>query len=112
MLASTDCAPLKVLTPSLAERLRIFNAAARTLQLMGVRLLHLAPLENKLTIEPEAGRKLLSAGRVGGYQRFGTAGSNRYVAQFQGVSLEWREPISYARPDSWALPQLNQGTLQ
>lgn len=56
MLASTDHATMKVLTPTLAERLRIFNAAARTLQLMGVRLLHLAPLENKLTIEPEAGR--------------------------------------------------------
>lgn len=104
MHAATDHLPLKVLTPSLAERLRVFNQAARSLQNMQIRLLCVDPVENRLTIAPEAGRLLLAERLVEGYQRHGTAGSNRYVVQFQGVTLEWREPISYARPDSWALP--------
>ena len=36
MLGSTSSAPLKVLTPTLADRLRVFNAAARTLLAAGV----------------------------------------------------------------------------
>ena len=52
MLASTERTPLKVLTPSLAERLRVFNAAARELQRMGVRLHCVDPVSNRLTIAP------------------------------------------------------------
>ena len=59
MLASTSCTPLKVLTPRLADRLRVFNQCARTLQQMGVRLLRIDPMENSLTIEPAAGFKIV-----------------------------------------------------
>ena len=107
MLASTDRASLKVLTPSLAERLRVFNAAARELQRMGIRLHCVDPVGNRLTIDPEGGRRLLAANMVEGYQRHGTAGSNRYIVQFQGVTLEWREPISFARPSDWARPTIH-----
>ncbi|AZC67398.1 hypothetical protein [Pseudomonas chlororaphis] len=102
MLASTDRPALKVLTPTLAERLSVFNKAARTLQQLGVRLLRIEPLENSLTIEPAAGFKIVGTQPVTGFQKHPSAGSTRYVVQFQGVTLEWREPISAARPDDWA----------
>lgn len=102
MLASTSCTPLKVLTPRLADRLRVFNQCARTLQQMGVRLLRIEPIENSLTIEPAAGFKIVGTQPVTGYQRHPSAGSTRYVVQFQGVTLEWREPISATRPEDWA----------
>ncbi|APC16317.1 hypothetical protein BLL42_11480 [Pseudomonas frederiksbergensis] len=107
MLASTNRTPLKVLTPSLAERLRVFNHAARALQSMRIRLLSLDPLENRLTIDPDAGRRLVDARAVSGYQRHASAGSTRYTVLFQGVTLEWRETISAARPDDWARPTLH-----
>jgi hypothetical protein len=102
MLASTSCTPLKVLTPRLADRLRVFNQCARTLQQMGVRLLRIEPMENSLTIEPAAGFKIVGTQPVTGYQRHPSAGSTRYVVQFQGVTLEWREPISASRPADWS----------
>lgn len=107
MLASTNRTLLKVLTPSLAEHLRVFNHAARTLQSMRIRLLSLDPVQNRLTIDPEAGRALINARAVSGYQRHASAGSTRYTVLFQGVTLEWREPISAARPDDWARPTLH-----
>ena len=102
MLASTSCTPLKVLTPRLADRLRVFNQCARTLQQMGVRLLRIEPMENSLTIEPAAGFKIVGTQPVTGYQRHPSAGSTRYVVQFQGVTLEWRQPISASRPADWS----------
>lgn len=101
MLAPINCT-LKVLTPSLAEHLRVFNHAARTLQAMRVRLLSLDPIQNRLTILPEAGRALIDARAVSGYQRHASAGSTRYTVLFQGVTLEWSEPISASRPDDWS----------
>lgn len=103
-MATTEQRPLKVLTPTLAERLQVFNAAARTLQQMGVRLLALVPLENRLNIRPEDGRALINRRLTEGYQRFGSAGSTRYSVQFQGVTLEWREPISHTRPEEYSDP--------
>ncbi|WP_324710221.1 hypothetical protein [Pseudomonas citronellolis] len=94
MQPSTN-APLKVLTPQFAERLRIFNSAARDLQRMGIRLHRIEPNENRLTISPEDGQRLVSLQRAWGYQRHGTAGSTRYSAQFMGVEIVWSEPISY-----------------
>ncbi|WP_338139894.1 hypothetical protein [Pseudomonas citronellolis] len=79
MQPSTN-APLKVLTPQFAERLRIFNSAARDLQRMGIRLHRIEPNENRLTISPEDGQRLVSLQRAWGYQRHGTAGSTRYSA--------------------------------
>lgn len=107
MIASTNSTLLKVLTPSLAEHLRVFNHAARTLQSLRIRLLSLHPVQNRLTIEPDAGRRLLEARAVSGYQRHASAGSTRYIVQFQGVTLEWHEPISTTRPDDWARPILH-----
>ncbi|WP_448093578.1 hypothetical protein [Pseudomonas lini] len=107
MLASTNRTLLKVLTPSLAEHLRVFNHAARTLQSMRIRLLCVEPVQNRLTIEPEAGRRLIDARAVSGYQRHASAGSTRYTVLFQGVTLEWREPISAARPADWAHPTIH-----
>ncbi|WP_064116742.1 hypothetical protein [Pseudomonas fluorescens] len=106
MLASTNCT-LKVLTPSLAEHLRVFNRAARILQGMHVRLLHLDPVQNQLTIEPVAARALIDARAVSGFQRDASAGSTRYAVQFHGVTLVWREPISSTRTDDWSSPTLH-----
>ncbi|MCP1606433.1 hypothetical protein [Pseudomonas citronellolis] len=94
MQPSTN-APLKVLTPQFAERLRTFNEASRTLQRMGIRLHRIEPTENRLTISPEGGRLLEKMRLVAGFQRHGSAGSTRYIAQFQGVEVTWSEPISY-----------------
>ncbi|WP_439861597.1 hypothetical protein [Pseudomonas sp. MBLB4136] len=94
--------PLKVLTPQNAERLRVFNSAARTLQGMGIRLLQIVPQDNRLVIAPEDGQHLLSKRLTEGYQRHASAGSTRYTVLFQGVTLEWREPISHTRPAEYA----------
>lgn len=94
MQPSTN-APLKVLTPVLAERLRKFNEASRALQKLGVRLHRFEPTCNRLTISPEDGRRLLGLHLVHGYQRLATAGSTRYSAIYLGVEVTWSEPISY-----------------
>jgi len=107
MLASTSSAPLKVLTPTLADRLRVFNAAARNLQANGIRVQGFHPAENRLVITPEAGQRLIKLGHTEGYKRQATAGSTRFSVQFQGVTLEWREPISAARPADWSRPTLH-----
>ena len=94
--------PLKVLTPQYAERLRVFNSAARDLQAMGIRLQRIAPQDNLLVISPEDGGRLQLAHQTVGYQRHRTAGSTRYTVTFQGVTLEWREPISHTRPADYS----------
>lgn len=93
---------LRVLSKAQAERLRAFNGAARLLQRMGVRLQRIEPQENRLTVVPEDGRRLLKTRLTEGFQRIASAGSTLYRVQFQGVAIEWREPISYARPEDWA----------
>lgn len=107
MLASTNRDPLKVLTQTLADRLRVFNAAARNLQAQGIRVQGFHPSENRLVISSESGQRLVNLGHTDGYQRHGTAGSTRFNVQFQGVTLEWREPISAARPADWSRPTLH-----
>lgn len=104
MLASTSRTPLKVLTPTLADRLRIFNGAARQLQADGIRIIGFRPAENLLVITPEGGRRVTDLGHRNGFKRHGSAGSTRYNVLFQGVTLEWREPISSSRPDDWFGP--------
>ncbi|TWC35083.1 hypothetical protein FBY03_111131 [Pseudomonas sp. SJZ079] len=94
--------PLKVLTPQFGERLRVFNQAARTLQSMGIRLLRIAPAENLLEVSPQDGQRLQHKRLTEGYQRHATAGSTRYTVTFEGVTLEWREPISHNRPADYA----------
>lgn len=94
-MAATEPRPLKVLTTALATSLRDFNAAARHLQGMGVRLLQILPTENRLEISPEDGERLVRQRLTEGYQRHGSAGSTRYTVLFEGVTLEWRVPISY-----------------
>lgn len=101
MLATTDRTTLKVLTPTLAQRLQVFNHAARTLQFMGIRLLSLNPEHNRLTIDPEAAERLLDSQQLGRREHSNSAGSTRHTAQFQGVTLQWRTPISSARPEEW-----------
>ncbi|WP_300656242.1 hypothetical protein [Pseudomonas sp.] len=96
--------PLKVLTPQNAERLRVFNSAARTLQGMGIRLQRIEPQDNLLVVSPADGQRLQQQRLTEGYQRHATAGSTRYTVLFQGVTLEWREPISHTRPADYAAP--------
>ena len=107
MLASTNRTPLKVLTPTLADRLRVFNAAARKLQSEGIRILGFCPAENLLVISSEGGQHLIGRGHREGFKRHASAGSTRFNVQFQGVTLEWREPISASRPADWSLPTLH-----
>ncbi|EOD8934866.1 hypothetical protein P4152_11720 [Pseudomonas aeruginosa] len=94
-MAITEPRPLKVLTSALAVHLSRFNGAARELQALGVRLLQIQPTENCLVIQPEDGRRLQAQRMTEGFQRHPSAGSTRYTVQFRGVTLEWREPISY-----------------
>lgn len=94
-MAATENRPLKVLNASLATSLRDFNAAARHLQAKGVRLLQILPTENRLVISPEDGERLVRERLTEGYQRHASAGSDRITVLFEGVTLEWRRPISY-----------------
>ncbi|VXC72619.1 conserved hypothetical protein [Pseudomonas sp. 8Z] len=94
-MAATENRPLKVLNASLATSLRDFNAAARHLQAKGVRLLQILPTENRLQISPEDGERLVRERLTEGYQRHASAGSDRITVLFEGVTLEWRRPISY-----------------
>lgn len=94
-MAATEPRPMKVLTTALATSLRDFNAAARHLQAMGVRLEQILPTENRLVISPEAGESLIRQRLTEGYQRHGSAGSDRITVLFEGVTLEWRRSISY-----------------
>ena len=94
MRASTE-RPLKVLTPQLADHLRVFNSASRALQAMGIRLHRIDPVANLLEVSPEDGQRLQRERLTEGFQRHPTAGSTRFTVMFQGVTLEWRVPISY-----------------
>lgn len=105
MHASTSDKPLKVLTPVLAGSLRAFNDAARMLRRLEVRLNHFDPTGNRLTIDADGGRRLLQQRLVDGFTRSASAGSTKYTVQFMGVTLEWREAISYTRPEEWATTQ-------
>lgn len=107
MFAFTNCTPLKVLNSTLADQLRVFNAAARSLQAQSIRVHGFYPAKNLLVISTEAGQRLLDEGKADGFQRFPTAGSTRFNVQFQGVTLEWREPISSTRPGEWTHPTLH-----
>lgn len=94
-MVTTDPSPLKVLTAELSRDLRTFNAAARELQRLGVRISGFFPKDKRLQIEAADGRRLLAEYRTnGGYTRDASAGSDRYTVQFRGVTLEWREPIT------------------
>lgn len=107
MRATEKTAPLKVLTPQFAERLRAFNGAARTLQRMGIRLYEFDLPGHRLVIGPNDGRRLLEQRLTEGFERKDSAGSTLIRVQFQGVTLEWRELISYARPADWATPTVH-----
>ena len=72
---ATEQRPMRVLTQQLGERLRVFNSVARELQRQGMRLLHIDPVNNRLTIEPSAGARLLASRECLGYQRSRSAGS-------------------------------------
>lgn len=97
MHASTE-RPLKVLTQDHRTQVANFNQACRELQRQGVRL-HCIDLQgNRLEIDPDAGSRLVSQRQVLGLTRRATAGSTAFTALFQGVTLEWREPISYRDP--------------
>lgn len=87
--------PLKVLSESHRSQVASFNQACRDLQRQGIRLHQIDLTGNRLVIDHDAGRCLVQQRQVIGLTRSATAGSTRYTAQFQGVTLEWREPISY-----------------
>lgn len=94
MSESTDPTRPRVVTPEFARTLGVFNEAARTLQRMGHRIRRFDLPGNRLEIDPEAGKHLLSQRLLVGLQRHISAASTLYVAQFQGVTLEWRDPIT------------------
>jgi hypothetical protein len=93
--------PLKVLTPEFANSLRVFNSAARQLQqTMGFRLHRIDPVGNLLVVAPDDGRRLVRERLTEGFRSYPTAGSTRYTVIFNGVIVEWREPISHTSNDS------------
>lgn len=94
MHASTE-RPLKVLTTDHRAQVANFNQACRELQRQGIRLHRIDLQGNRLEIDHDAGRRLVSQRQVLGLTRRASAGSTAYTALFQGVFLEWREPISY-----------------
>lgn len=87
--------PLKVLSENYRSQAANFNQACRDLQRMGIRLHCIDLVENRLAIDHEDGRRLVQQRQVLGLTRSASAGSTFYTAQFQGVTLEWRQPISY-----------------
>lgn len=101
-MSATEQRPLKVLTPDHRAKVTNFNQACRDLQRMGIRLHRVDLVNNRLTIGHEDGRALVLQRCLVGMTRHPTAGSTAYTAQFQGVTLEWREPISHKRPDEYA----------
>lgn len=107
MLDSSSYARLKVLTPALADRLRIFNQAARALQLRHVRLLAMDPINNRLSIDPDAAQQLIDAHLLQRHRQHRTAGSSKHSAEFQGVTLLWQIPISSTRPQEWTATTLH-----
>ena len=107
MLASKSRIQLKVLNQSLADRLSVFNTAARALQAQGIRIQGFYPAENILVISPESGQGLVKQGHSTGYTRHKTAGSTHFSVLFQGVTLKWRESISASRPSEWSRPTLH-----
>lgn len=101
-MSATEQRPLKVLNEGHRAQVAGFNQACRDLQRLGIRLHCIDLVGNRLAINHEGGRFLLEKHLVLGMTRRASAGSAFYAAQFQGVTLEWREPISYARPSEWA----------
>jgi len=102
MLTATERHAPKVLTPAFGQRLRTFNAAARSLQALGMRLLRIDLAANCLEVGAEDARRLLEQERCDGFRRHASAGSTHYECQYQGVTLAWTETISYRRPAEWA----------
>ena len=100
-MSAIEQRPLKVLTAGHRAKVANFNQACRDLQRMGIRLHRVDLVENRLAIDHVAGRFLVQERLVLGLTRRPTAGSTFYTAQFQGVTLEWREPISHNRPDEY-----------
>lgn len=100
-MSATEQRPLKVLTEDHRSQVANFNQACRDLQRMGVRLHRIDLVQNSLTIGHEDGRALVLQRRLVGLTRRATAGSTFYTAQFQDVTLDWREPISHTRPDEY-----------
>ncbi|WP_447588696.1 hypothetical protein [Aquipseudomonas campi] len=103
-MSATEPRPLKVLTPENRQRLSAFNAVARMLQGMDMRLLKLDVMANTLTLQPHDGKRLLRQNMVLGFQRQPSAGSTYYSGQVDGVTVEWREPISHTRPEEYSRP--------
>lgn len=103
MHASTE-RPLKVLNPENRQRLSSFNTVARMLQGMDMRLLKIDVVANTLTLQPLDGKRLLRLNMVLGFQRQPSAGSTYYTGLVDGVTVEWREPISHTRPDEYTQP--------
>lgn len=101
-MSATELRPLKVLTADHRAKVANFNQACRDLQRMGIRLHRVDLVDNRLAINHEGGRLLVQQRLVLGLTRRPSAGSTFYTAQFQGVLLEWREPISYTRPDEYS----------
>lgn len=91
-MATTE---MKVLTPALANSLCEFNSAARALQNMGVKIAGFFPRENRLEITADGGHALLDAHLVTSFKRDPSAGSTHFSVLFQGVTLDWREAITY-----------------
>lgn len=94
--------PLKVLSPARRQQFANFNQACRGLQAQGIRLHCIDMANNRLEIGDQDGRLLVRQRQVIGLTQRPTAGSTFYTAQFQGVTLEWREPISHSRPAEYA----------
>ncbi len=101
-MSAIEQRPLKVLTEAHRAKVANFNQACRELQRMGVRMHRIDLVENRLAIDHEAGRALVQRRLVLGLTRRATAGSTFYTAQFQDVTLEWREPISHTRSAEYA----------
>lgn len=103
MHESTDRAPLKVLNAELAGRLAAFNGTARQLRAMGVEVLESNFIEHRLVINHDAAALVAERFPMDGFSRASSAGSTRYRMLLNGVTLEWREPISASRPSEWRL---------
>ncbi|WP_282339421.1 hypothetical protein [Pseudomonas sp. PS02288] len=101
MQLSTDRTPLKVLNVALANQLAAINGAARLLRRLKVQVLETDVIGNRIVIDPNDAWIVSAFIPMEGFSRGCSAGSTRYRIVYQGVTFEWREPISAARPADW-----------
>ncbi|WP_139207500.1 hypothetical protein [Phytopseudomonas flavescens] len=95
--------PLRVLTEVFANQLCAFNAASRALRRAGVVILSQDSEHNCIVISHEMANRIADCLTLQGFAQSPSAGSTLYRAVSDGVTVQWREPISSRKRYDWEL---------